>query len=196
MKVKSYKSGEQGKNLAWYLPRPKPNRYKGGMPLYCEEWLIDLAKDIINMGYPRILNLFCGMNKAGIRVDIREEVNPDYCYDAHKISDLFPGNSFDIILADPPYSNEESEELYGTKGLNYRIWSCECDKVLTPGGLFIIYHKLIMPNPNPKKYFIVKRVFIGTRIYHQPRVAIYFQKKKWTDGEITNLIKGASDEGT
>ena len=24
------------KNIAWFLPRPKPDHYKGGMPLYCE----------------------------------------------------------------------------------------------------------------------------------------------------------------
>lgn len=35
------------KNLAWFLPRPKPDRYKGGMPLYAEEWLIELARDIL-----------------------------------------------------------------------------------------------------------------------------------------------------
>jgi len=35
------------KNIAWFLPRPKPDHYKGGMPLYCEEWLIDLAEDIL-----------------------------------------------------------------------------------------------------------------------------------------------------
>jgi hypothetical protein len=65
----------QDKNIAWFLPRPKPDHYKGGMPLYCEEWLLKLAKQILNNQRPKILNIFCGMNKQGIRVDIKQEVN-------------------------------------------------------------------------------------------------------------------------
>jgi len=175
----SYKSKTQNKNIAWYLPRPKKDRYKGGMPLYCEKWLIELANDILKTQIEpkRFLNLFCGMNQFGIRVDIKKEVNPDYVYDAHKISQLFKQNSFDVILADPPYSNDESKELYGTGKLNYKKWTSECDKVLSPKGLLIVYHKYIMPNPNPKKYKVVKRVFIGSRTYHLPRVATFFQKQ-------------------
>ena len=40
-----YQTTTQSKNLAWLLPRPKPDKYPGGMPLHCEEWLIALAKD-------------------------------------------------------------------------------------------------------------------------------------------------------
>ena len=35
-----------------------------------------------------------------------------------------------------------------------------------------------MPNPNPDKFEVVKRVFIGNRTYHLPRVAIFFRKKE------------------
>ena len=45
----TYKSETQNKNIAWFLPRPKKDRYKGGMPLYCEEWLVHLAKDILEL---------------------------------------------------------------------------------------------------------------------------------------------------
>lgn len=177
VKKVGYNSATQKKNLAWFLPRPKPDRYKGGMPLYCEEWLLDLARDILNKRDIKILNLFCGMNKQGIRVDIKKEVNPDYVYDAHKISGLFK-EKFDVILADPPYSNEESRELYNTGKLNYKRWTAECEKILKKGGLLIVYHKYIMPNPDPNKFVVEKRVFIGNRTYHLPRAAIYFRKKK------------------
>lgn len=166
----------QEKNIAWFLPRPKPDHYKGGMPLHCEEWLIRLARQIIKKEDPGILNLFCGMNKYGLRVDINEEVKPDVLGDAHKIS-MFTGKEFDVVLADPPYSNEESLELYGTGKINYKKWTSEADKLLRPGGLLIVYHKYVMPNPDPEIYSVVKRVFIGTRTYHVPRVAIYFQKR-------------------
>lgn len=174
----SYKSEIQEKNIAWFLPRPKKDRYKGGMPLYCEKWLIELAEDILEDQNIRLLNLFCGMSKLGIRVDINKEVNPDVLCDAYIVSEHFEYNSFDVILADPPYSDEESKELYGTGKLNYMKWTKQCDLLLKEGGLLIVYHKYIMPNPNPKKYKVVKRVFIGNRIYHVPRVAIYFEKIK------------------
>lgn len=176
MKITGYKSKTQKKNLAWFLPRPKPDHYKGGMPLYCEEWLVDLAEDILEKDKIRLLNLFCGMNKLGTRVDIKQEVNPEFICDAHEVSGLF-NKEFDVILADPPYSTEEAKELYGTPKLQYKKWTSECDKILKDGGLLIVYHKYVMPNPNPEKYEVVKRVFVGNRTYHLPRVAIYFRKK-------------------
>ena len=81
-------------------------------------------------------------------------------------------------MADTPNSNEESKQLYGTGKINYKKWTSECDKILKEGGLLIVYHKLVMPNPNPDKFEVVKRVFIGNRTYHLPRVAIYFKKKE------------------
>lgn len=166
----------QEKNIAWFLPRPKPDRYKGGMPLHCEEWLLKLARKIINKPDASILNLFCGMNKQGFRVDLNPEVKPDLLCDAHKLTQHLNGQTFDIILADPPYSDEEAKELYGTPKLNYKKWTAEAEKVLNPGGLLIVYHKYVMPNPNPDKFSVVKRVFIGNRTYHLLRAAIYFQK--------------------
>ncbi len=177
--MKGYKSETQEKNIAWFLPRPKPDHYKGGMPLYCEEWLVELAGDILGIDTPDILNLFCGMNKFGFRIDINDEVNPHLIADAHDFADHFSSKpTFDVIIADPPYSKEEADELYGTPPLKYKVWTAECDKVLKDKGLLIVYHKYVMPNPNPESYSVVKRVFIGNRTYHVPRIAIYFQKGK------------------
>lgn len=175
-KVTGYKSITQQKNIAWFLPRPKPDHYKGGMPLYAEEWCFELARDILKKKDISILNLFCGMNKFGYRVDIKKEVKPDLLCDAHSFSSKIK-NKFDVVFADPPYSTEEAKEIYGTPPLKYKKWTTECDKVLKKGGLLIVYHKYIMPNPNPEKFIVVKRVFIGNRSYHLPRVAIYFKKK-------------------
>jgi hypothetical protein len=152
--MKGYKSETQQKNLAWFLPRPKPDHYKGGMPLYAEEWLIEVAKGILGEE-PRILNLFCGMNKYGYRIDIKEEVKPDLLADAHDFAGKLD-NTFNLIIADPPYSTEEAKEIYGTPKLNYKKWTSECGKVLEDGGLLCVYHKYVMPNPNPDKYEVVK----------------------------------------
>ncbi|HDZ14571.1 hypothetical protein LCGC14_0579160 [marine sediment metagenome] len=174
---KPWESETQQKNLAWFLPRPKPPYYKGSMPLYCEEWLLGLARDLLGKDDIKILNLFCGTNKQGFRVDINSEVNPDCICDAHKLADSVH-QQFEVILADPPYSSQEAKDLYDTPPLKYKIWTAECDKLLSENGLLIVYHKFVMPNPNPEKYFVEKRVFIGNRPYHLPRVAIYFRKKQ------------------
>jgi hypothetical protein len=171
----TYKSEVQNKNLAWFLPRPKLDHYTGGMPLHGELWCLQLAKDILGNQDAEILNLFCGMNKYGFRVDIKSEVNPDLVCDAHELT-KYLNRQFDIILADPPYSNKEAQELYGTPPLHYKKWTSECTKLLRPGGLLIVYHKLMMPNPSPKEYVVVKRVFFAIRTWHLPRIAIYFQK--------------------
>jgi len=168
---------QTSKNIAWWLPRPAKNKYKGGMPLYCEKWIFDLAKDILKNRNPKILNLFCGMNKYGFRVDINPEVHPDLCIDIHVLSQKIKNKKFDIIFADPPYSNREAKEIYNTPKLRYKIWTKECDKLLKRGGLFIIYHSRFMPPPVKKKYITVKRVFIAGAPNHAPRLAIYYKKK-------------------
>lgn len=173
-----YKSEVQNKNIAWFLPRPKPDKYKGGMPLYAESWLLELAGDILGIKSPKVLNLFCGMNIQGTRVDLNPEVEPDHLYDVHKITDIIH-EQFDVILADPPYSNDEAKELYNDlklPPLSYKKWTLEATELLVPGGLLIVYHKYVMPNPDPEIYYVEKRVFIGNRTYHVPRVAIFFGK--------------------
>jgi len=171
-----YKSETQEKNIAWFLPRPKPDHYKGGMPLYAEDWCMQLARDILDNQGAKILNIFCGMNKYGFRVDLNPEVEPDLLCDAHELTKHL-NNKFDIIFADPPYSDDEAKELYNTPKLKYKVWTSEAEKLLNPGGLLIVYHKYVMPNPNPDIFEVAKRVFIGNRTYHLPRVAIYFRKK-------------------
>ena len=165
------------KNLAWWLPRPNKNKYKGGMPLYCEDWLIKLAKDILHIWNPKILNVFCGACRYGLRVDINPKAKPDLLYDIHNLSEKLEAKSFDIILADPPYSNQEAKDLYNTPKLKYKIWTKECDKLLKVGGLFIIYHSRFMPPPIKQDYKTVKRVFVAGIPNHPPRIAIYYMKK-------------------
>jgi len=169
-----YTNDTQQKNIAWFLPRPKLDKYPGGMPLHCEQWLLELAQDLLGKKDITLLNVFCGMNKQGLRVDLKKEVEPDVVCDAHQLREKI-SDSFDVILADPPYSNREAKVLYGTAKLHYKKWANECVALLNPGGLLISYHKYLIPNPT--QLLVEKRVFIGSRLWHLPRVAIYFIKR-------------------
>lgn len=171
-----YKSKTQTKNYCWYLPRPKPDHYKGGMPLYCEEWLLELAKDILYTDEISVLNLFCGMNSYGFRVDLNPEVKPDLLCDVHNLT-TYHQELYDVILADPPYSNQESKDIYGTPNLKYSLWTSEASQCLKSNGLFIIYHERLVKNPNPLEYSLDAQVAVINRINHPVRVARYFRKK-------------------
>jgi hypothetical protein len=170
-----YATETQKKNLAWFLPRPKPDCYKGGMPLYAERWCLQLARDILDKQDASILNIFCGMNSEGFRVDIRPIVNPDLLCDIHELSRRLD-RKFDIIFADPPYSNQEARDIYGTPNLKYKVWTGEATKCLNVGGLLVIYHKHLVGNPDPQVYEVVKRVTVMNRVGHPPRVAVYFRR--------------------
>jgi hypothetical protein len=192
-----YNSITQHKNLAWYLPRPKKDLYRGGMPLYCEEWLLELAEDILGRSVS-VLNVFCGTNKAGMRVDLNPFVvekagrglglmKLDYVGDAHKLSEAIKDKKFDVILADPPYSDKESKKLWPDvklPKLNYKKWTAECEKLLVDDGLLIVYHRMLMPNPNREKFLCIKRVTVLNRVWHVPRVAMFFRKKHSEDAGL------------
>lgn len=173
----------QRANIAWYLPRPKKSKYKGGMPLYCEKWLLLLAESLFGykFGGPKVLQVFSGTNKIGDMVDLNPKVNPDYLCDIHELTRFIKGRKYDIILADPPYSNKESEEMYGTPPLHYAKWTSECIKLLSDDGIFIIYHRVKVPNPNPKEFETIKRVTIIGAPLHSIRIALFFRrrKKRW-----------------
>lgn len=95
--------------ITWTLPRPPESKYKGGFPRYFERNLIAL------LGYPeRILHPFGGMAETGVRVDLKSEVRPDVVGDAHELP--FEDASFDLVVLDPPYSDEEAEELCSGEG--------------------------------------------------------------------------------
>lgn len=63
----------------------------------------------------QVLHLFSGKvnSEIGVRFDLREDVGADVVGDAHYISKYFPEDTFDLVIADPPYSKEDAKE-YGT----------------------------------------------------------------------------------
>ena len=195
-KTKGYKSETQQINYLWTLTRPRPDHYKGSMPLWAEEWTFELAEDILRgetafssedvLGRPLdlksksdVMNVFCGMNKFGLRIDVNPEVKPDLNVDTHELSKhLDPlTNQKWVIFGDSPYSRKENLELYGRdEDINYKKWSSECIKFLRQGGLFIVYHKITQPNPDPERFAIAARVGVVNRTGHGVRIALFFRK--------------------
>lgn len=175
---KPYETEAQDKNLAWYLPRPNSNKYPGGMPLHCESWLISLAENILGEKIieENIFHPFAGGAINGVKMDIQKTEYNDIKGDAHDIP--IKDNTFKLAICDPPYSDEEAEEIYETPSLNYSKWSDEVLRVTKDGGIVMMYHKKLLPNPNPDICSLVKQVFIANRTWHLPRVCRCYKVKK------------------
>jgi len=161
-------------NITWILPRPKPDRYKGGFPLWFEEKLLRLYGYDYNYDLKdKVIQLFAGMTKYGYRVDLNPDVNPDYIGDAHNLPSEWT-NRFEFAICDPPYNNGYSKGLYGTGKIVYKKYIAEAVRIVKPGGFIASYHWAMTPRPDGTS--LHRRIFIGTRIWHRPRVCIIYQK--------------------
>jgi len=117
---------------------PSSNGYPGAFP-----------RGLINMirkkwwGKDRLW-LFSGSHRdeGGITVDINPAVNPSHVADCSDLSFL-KSESFDFIMADPPYSELEAKELYDLPYFNMVKTLNEMARVCKPGGHVLFLHRLI-----------------------------------------------------
>jgi SAM-dependent methyltransferase len=109
----------------------------------------------------KVLNLCSGSTRFGVRVDIREAMQPSVVSDVRLLP--FAACSFDWIMADPPYSEEYAKNLYGT-GASYprpgQILA-EASRVLRPGGRVGILHFQVPMSRKPLNLIKVYGVTTG-----------------------------------
>jgi site-specific DNA-cytosine methylase len=157
------------KKGCFYLPRPSMTHYKGSFPLNLESMLLkflNIQKEVL------ILQPFGGRSALGLRLDVKREVQPDVIGDAHYLP--FREGIFDLILADPPYSNAESVNLYQTKKISFRVYSKELVRTIKLNGLICFYHKILLPTPDGCiKHAIITVV---TRTFHHARIITVIKK--------------------
>ena len=68
-------------------------------------------------------------------------MNPMVCGNCEILP--FKDNSFDFVMADPPYSEKESLELYQLPYVNIIKTLNEMIRVCKPGGNILFFHRLI-----------------------------------------------------
>ncbi len=158
-------------SIAWVLPRPNKSKYIGSFPLHFERKLLNLLG--LNEREHKILHPFGGKAEFGTRVDIKPEVEPDYVGDAHLLP--FTDNIYDLVILDPPYSEEYSRRLYGTGKLKFKTYTSEAVRVCREGGYVVMYHYLA--TPRIENTILVKRIFLETRVWHKLRCIHIHQKR-------------------
>jgi hypothetical protein len=155
--------------IVWTLPRPAKSRYRGAFPLHFEQNLHQL------LGYPdRILHPFGGMAELGTRVDLNGSLCPDVVADAHDLP--FTDGTFDCVILDPPYSDEQAAELYASPPLRPTLYIAEAVRVLREGGWLAVYGDREPRRPARCNHAF--RILVVLRPGHRPRVCMVFQKRK------------------
>lgn len=79
---------------------------------------------------------------GGITVDINPDVNPTHVADCSDLSFL-ESDTFDFVMADPPYSEAEARELYDLPYFNMIKTLNEMARICKPSGYVLFFHRLV-----------------------------------------------------
>ena len=88
----------------------------------------------------------------------------------------FADNSFDLVLSDPPYSEEDSR-IYGCTKFPEKKFLSECRRVLKPGGHlgFLAYH---YPAYHREDWALKGLFAVVTGFYRRTRMFSVFENRK------------------
>lgn len=156
-------------NLVWVLPRPRKDHYPGGFPLYFERKLITLLQ--LQNG-AKVLHPFGGKAEYGIRVDVDPSTNPDILGNAENLP--FQDNTFDLVICDPPYTEDLAKKIYRCPGPKFHKWTREAVRVCKEFGIICLYHWVMLPRLSGTALRL--RIVILQRTWGRPRVATILQK--------------------
>ena len=159
----------------WACQRPM-GRYKGIYP----GGILKRIDDLIGLKNKKLLHLFAGVtskiNRTDITMDTNPKVRPEIIGDCRKRLPI-PKNSFDVVLADPPYDSDfkiYGKELYGTEAVKPYSFVKEAVRVCKKGGFVCILHQLVYITPKQTRRWAVIGVSTGPNM--RVRALNIFQK--------------------
>lgn len=125
----------------------------------------------------RVLHLFSGSLPADpgyTRMDVREDIETDVTGNAEDLSTIFPQRTFDVIYADPPYTESDANK-YGQPMVNRNKVIREVYKVLEPGG-FLVWMDMVLPMYRKDELEIAGIIGLVRSTNHRFRNVILFRK--------------------
>lgn len=150
----------------------------GGYPKRFVEWAL---REMSCPDASKVLHLCSGSMRTGVRVDVRPEMQPDVVADCRATP--FPDESFDWIMADPPYAESYAENLYGV-GAHYPKPGeivREATRLLRPGGRFGLLHFMVPMIRKPLRIVNVYGVTTGSGYAIR---AWTLMEKRYEQGEL------------
>lgn len=131
----------------------------GGYPI----GFLRLAYETLGVTDPdQVLHLCSGSMRRGVRVDIRPECEPDIVADCRAVP--LPDESFDWIMADPPYAEDYARNLYGTEKHYPKPGQIlkEAARLLRPGGRVGLLHFIVPMVRRPLRLVEVRGITTGS----------------------------------
>jgi ubiquinone/menaquinone biosynthesis C-methylase UbiE len=140
-KMKQFKSSGGMDMTPWLCGSP-PNT--GQRQKYPGRFLFNLQKFYPTDG-KKVLSMFAGTSDLGMTTDFRKETNSDIIAPFDKIP--IRGGTFDIVIADPPYTAgfgfEWSKDMKDLPKPKHVLK--EAARLTKVGGLILILHILVIP---------------------------------------------------
>ena len=149
--------------------------YYGAYPHSYLERIMSLFPD-----KKQVLHLFSGslssldFPESYLLFDINKKVNPNVVGNAENLSNYFAKNSFNLILADPPYSSEDAEH-YGTPLVNRNKVVKECVRVLKRNG-FLIWLDQVFPMYRKMELKLVGTIGLIRSTNHRVRMVFIYKR--------------------
>ncbi len=147
--------------------------YYGSYPPNYMDRVMSMFPDAKN-----VLHLFSGSLPKSSKYttfDIKRDsvVDPDCKGNAENLQDYFNKGRFDLILADPPYSEQDAER-YGTCMVKRKKVFESCNKVLIKGG-HLVWLDQIMPMYKKIEMHLWGVIGILRSTNHRFRVVSFFE---------------------
>lgn len=182
----------------WFLGQNyrSKNKFYGEYPPNYLKRVYSLFPDILNDKKSNILHLFSGslkkedMTPNMFRLDTKPKilledgssVEADFVANAEIFSESV-SQKFDLIFADPPYSDEDAKR-YGTPMVSRNKVVKQCYNVLNPRG-YLVWLDQVLPMYRRTEFNIVGAIGLMRSTNHRFRLITIFQKTLTSLEEFT-----------
>lgn len=125
----------------------------------------------------KVVHLFSGSLTEGnyIRVDMDETMQPDIVCRTEKVHEHIAPNSIDIVFADPPYTQADSQIGYKGNYPNKKATISSVHTILKPGGL-LFWLDTCLPMFRKTEFALAGVITILISTNHRVRLVSVFRK--------------------